>query len=457
MPSGSFFGIETGLRALRTAQTSLDTASHNIANVNTPGYSRQRAERKAADPYTVPAANRRVGAYQIGTGVEAVSIQQARDYALDEQARVGYGDRAALLARRDALSSIEAVLGEPGKDALSAGMTRFFNTFQDLANDPESAAARRAALAGAAEVAGSFRQIRRQIDDIDAGLAASVQGQLGEVNGLAAQIAALNAEIRQLTAQGDQPNDLRDRRGLLLDELAKKVNTTVLPAADGTLSVQIGGAILVRGAFAEPIADVSELTATGDLRGGELRGLLEARGRIEQQRGELDGLANTFAEQVNALHQAGRDGTGASGLALFTGTNAKDIALNLEVAGRPERIAASGAASAAASNADTALAIAGLANRRVTAGPVRNETLRDYWSGVTAGLGAEVRALEQGADGADAFVAQLEARRDAVSGVSLDEEMADLVKFQRSYQAAARLISLSDELTEGLLATFGAR
>jgi flagellar hook-associated protein 1 FlgK len=456
---GPFFGVESGLRALRTAQAAMDTASHNIANVNTPGYSRQRVEYQVTDPYTVPSQWYKIGALQIGTGIQARAITQARDNALDGQVRAGYSDREALIAQQGALTQVEEAIGEPGANGLNAAMTRLFNTFHDLANNAESAPLRSAVVASAGTLTSTFRQVHERLQNVQEGLDTRINFGVSEINGIAKQIATLNTEIRKVLAQGDQPNDLRDQRNNLLDALAKKANATVIPAADGTLTVQVGGVALVRGTADYPLAGLSDLTANGDLVSGEMKGLLDARARVTVYQNNLDGLAATFISQVNTLHQGGLDKTGAAGVALFTGTGASDIAINPLVAANPDRIAAAAAptppATFAVGNGDNALAIADLAGKKITSGAVSNQSLRDFWGGAASTLGVEVKTLNGNVSGHDAFVKQLEGRREAISGVSLDDEMADLIKFQRAYQAAAKLISISDEMTATLINAFG--
>jgi len=453
-----FFGVETGLRALRTAQAALDTASHNIANANTPGYSRQRVEFQQTEPYTLPSQWRQIGALQIGTGVAARAITQARDAALDTQLRGAYGDQGAMTAKQRALSEVEEAVGEPGPNGISAALARLFNSFQDLSVNPESTAARHAVTASAAGVTGVFRRIAGRLDDTEAGLQTRVQTGVAEVNDIARQIAQINTQIRKVLVQGDQPNDLRDQRNMLLDRLAKKANITTVANPDGTMSVAIGGTFVVQATEDAPLAGIADLTANGDLTGGELRGYLDAQAEVRAFAADLDGLANAFLTEVNTLHQNGLDKNGASGVALFTGANARDLTINPIVAADPDRVAAaSNTLPFAVGNGENALVLAGLATRALTSGPLNNESLRDFWGGAASRLAVRVQSLDGDAESQDAFVRQFQSRREAISGVSLDDEMADLVKFQRAYQAAARIISMADELTGDLIASFGGR
>jgi flagellar hook-associated protein 1 FlgK len=454
-----FNGIETGLRALRTAQAGVDTASHNIANANTPGYSRQRVEYQVTDPYAPPSQWYRIGAMQIGTGVEARTITQARDQSLDAQLRQGYTARGALLARQSALKGVEDAVGEPGSFGINAGLTALFNAFQDLASAPESTALRSAAITGAASLAATFRQVAGRIGDVQNDLDGRVRAGVEEINNAASQIAALNREIRKVVAHGDQPNDLRDQRNTLFDTLSKKANTVLIPAADGTVTVQIGGVAVVRGGDAFPVADINALTADGDLAGGELKGLVDAQARVGAYRADLDALVQTFLAQANAQHQAGLDRNGNPGAALFTGAGAADIAVNAAIAADPQLLAAASVptppSTFAVGNGENALAMAGLATKKLSGGAFANDTLREFWGSRAAVLGVEVQAIGGAVRGQDAFVRQMEGRREAISGVSLDDEMADLVRFQRAYQAASKLISISDQMTETLINTFG--
>lgn len=456
-----FFGIETGLRALRTAQVAMDTASHNIANVNTPGYSRQRVEVQVTDPYTTPSQWYKIGTLQIGTGVEARTITQARNNALDTQLRQGFGDREEVVARRDALAQAEDALGEPGPYGISASLTRLWNGFHELSGNAESVPLRSAVAAGAGAVTAAFRQTASRLNNVAKGIDNQIEAGINEINGIAEQIASLNIEIRKVLAQGDQPNDLRDIRGNLIDTLSKKANTVVIPAPDGTLTVQIGGVAVVRGTKSYPVGGLSDLTADGSLVRGELKGLLDAQTLVASYQRDLDGLATTLRDQVNTLHRAGvaKDGT-TTNLDLFTGTGAIDLEVNPTITADPALLAAARVvppATFAVGNGDNALRIGELATQPLTAGPLTSTTLRDFWGGVAARLGVEVKDANDALSGHDAFVKQLESRREALSGVSLDEEMADLVRFQRAYQAAAKLISISDEMTATLINAFGGR
>lgn len=460
-----FFGVESGIRALRTAQAAMDTAAHNIANVNTPGYSRQRVEYQVTDPYTVPSQWYKIGALQIGTGVQARAITQARDNALDVQARAGYSDREALIAQRDALTQVEEAVGEPGPNGLNSAMTRLFNAFHDLANNAESAPLRSAVVSSAGMLTSTFHQMHERIDNVQKGITARRDSDTAEINAASQQIATLNVAIRKVLAQGDQPNDLRDQQNSLLDTLAKKVNITVIPAGDGTISVQVGAASLVRGATAYAVDAPESLppgqTFAQNITGGAMRGLLDAQARVQAYQSDLDGLARAFMNQVNTLHTSGLDRNGDPGVALFTGTGAADMATNPTLTNDANLIAAASVPAPgqafAVGDGSIALAIADLANKPVTDGAVSGETLRDFWGGRAASLGVEVKTLDGSVAANDTFVKQLENRRDAISGVSLDDEMADLVRFQRAYQAASRLIAISDEMTATLISSFGGR
>jgi flagellar hook-associated protein 1 FlgK len=281
------------------------------------------------------------------------------------------------------------------------------------------------------------------------------------VNSAAQQIAKLNTEIRKVVASGEQPNDLRDQRNNLLDDLSKKANLTVLPQADGSVTVQIGGTAIVRGGDSMAITDAAQLAASGDLTSGEMKGLIDAQAIVKTNLDNIDAMAKALMTTVNQVQQNGVDLTGTPGVAFFAGTGAGDIAVNPTLANDPGKIAASSTpvppATFAVGNGDNAQVFADLGQTKVTTGPITNQSLRDYWSAQAATLGVEVSALNSNVTGQDSFVKQLESRRDSVSGVSLDDEMADLIKFQRAYQAAAKLISVSDEMTQTLLNAFGSR
>lgn len=211
MPISTFMGLNTSLRGLLTEQRALDVTSHNIANANTEGYSRQEATRRPTDAMGVPAG-------QIGTGVDVTSYRRIRDSFLDLQFRAqnmqaGYGS-----ARADALEQAEMRLAEPGENGISARLSSFWSSWSDLANTPESGAARAALIEDAQTLVSSINALDDGFETVQTQAAQQLElltGDGGELEGMARELAGLNGAIADSQRNGAQPNDLLDRRDLL--------------------------------------------------------------------------------------------------------------------------------------------------------------------------------------------------------------------------------------------------
>jgi flagellar hook-associated protein 1 FlgK len=318
----TFGGLNTLLRSLQAHQEALNVTNHNIANANTDGYSRQVANLAATPAYTAPGANRPSGmALQVGTGVEVTEVRRARDVYLDLEFRAQSQRGARWQTLADGLRQIEGIMGEPGENGLQQRVTAFFNAWSDLANNPESTAVRATVRAEGEALAASFNETGRLLEQARQGFDTAVTGKLAEAGDLAAEVASLNGQIARLAALGDQPNDLRDRRDLVLDRLVDLTGATYKETASGSVTVTLGGRVLVADDRATSLVVETRTTAGGGLvrqafwpqdgaavtiDGGTLAGLIELRDRIvPEQARQLDLLASSIANAVNTLHRQG--------------------------------------------------------------------------------------------------------------------------------------------------------
>jgi flagellar hook-associated protein 1 FlgK len=460
--TSAFFGLNTALRALNAAQTQLDTAAHNTANASTPGFSRQRVTIVASEPFSYPSFNRTGLPGQIGSGVTVAAIERARDGFLDIQIRTqsetsGYWD-----AKRDELSKVETVFPEPSDAGLGTVMSRFWSAWQDVAANPTSTAARAALTEQAGSLAARLNSDSGQLATIAQGIDAEVTSRVGEINDIARQLAGLNDQIQRVVVSGDNANDLADQRDLLLDRLSRILPTTVQPQSDGTVTVLVGGTDLVNHGMARPITAATNVAGHVDPRwsdgskvalgAGELAGVVEIRdATLASYRTSLNTLAKGIADAVNLVHQGGTDATGAAGLAFFTytlGNEAGSLAVNAAIAADPRLVAAAGApnqpgdGSVAASIADLRTALLFGSG---------SQTASDVYAGLVSRIGSDTRQGTEMAANQALVVGHLENRRESVSGVSLDEEATDMIRFQHAYQAAARVITAVDEMLDLLI------
>ena len=460
-------GIEIGRRALQAQQTALQVTSHNIANANTPGFSRRTVELQNTPG--VPGG--------VGTGVDAAGIVRERNVFLDAQARAEQQVLGRWEAMERALSGVEAIFNEPtgagSSEAgtifnepsglgLSGSLSRFWNAWQDLANVPESGAARAAVRQEADFLVTTLHQIHTQLRDSRQGLDDEVVQQVSQINQILDSLAAINGEMPRSGADGGSGGDLADERDRLLEELSRRVDISVLEKDNGQVSVLLSGHNLVQATnvahldvrsvnqkdFPTSIIFFADDGSLTPIREGELRGLMEVRDRtIPDFLGRLDALAATMVQEVNRLHRTGTGSTGSTAVDFFDNskTSASNIALDDRIIADLNTIAASGDGNEGDNR--VALAISALRNADdLTA--LGGDTVEGFYFALLGEVGARSKEAQTMAENHRLFASQIDNRRQAVRGVSLNDEAAQLVLYQRAYQAAARTVSVIDDLME---------
>ncbi len=434
MSISTFSGLQTALRGILAQQRALDVTSHNVANANTVGYSRQEAVLAASPALRIAAGALQDGAgAELGTGVDVVAYRRMRDQFLDLQYRAQSMRLGGLAAQVRGLEQVEVALAEPGENGIAAQLGKFWSGWEDLANAPESQATRQALIEGAQGLATSVATLDSQLATA-AEQAAAEYGSLtaagGEVGQMAAEIAKLNEAIRSSLTSGATPNDLYDRRDLLLDKLSGLAQVTVTDLGNGTIEVGFGDA-------ATPL--VAETTVTWPQALSEPKGKLGAlielsapTGTVASYRAELDAFAQGLAETVNAIHVSG------GGPAFFSFTPGS-AAATLAVAVGTAEVQTSVTAASGAN--DIALAI----------GALRGGAADQAYASFVSRIGTEMSDARRAEANAEALVGAVEDRRQSTSGVSLDEEMTNLIRFQRGYQASARAMTSFDEALDVLI------
>ncbi len=465
MPS-TFFGLNTALSGLVAQQRALDTTMHNLANVNTEGYTRQRVGMNAALPFSNPALNNAVGPGQIGTGVQIADFTRLRDEFVDVQFRAQTAAQGQFEARSDALQRLNEVIDEPGETGLSGLMGRYWSSWQALSLNPSSPSVREAVRAAGDQLAIGFKDTRAQLvasqDEANARITATVD----EVNLLAGQVNDLNQAIAKVVAVGKAPNDLIDQRDLLIDRISKSANTAVTPVGTtGKITVALGGQVLVNGATdtvntvavsgAGVVTVGAPVAAVAD---GALRGYIDVRDTViggpTGYLAGLDTLAASLITEVNARHSTGFALDGTTGNAFFAGTDAATIGLSPAVTGSTDKIAAANAAGELPGGGDNAVDLAQLKHVVLTIG-ASTATLDGYWGAMVSRLGVDTDQAMRLAQVQQSVLDVATGRRDAASGVSMDEEVADMVRFQQSYNAAARMITTLDGMLETIVNRMG--
>lgn len=449
-------GLETAVKALRAHQLAVDIAAHNIANANTPGYSRQRVLLR---PLGYDAPDTWGGGLlgRPGLGVDASDVHRVRDVFLDYQQRNAISQREQAKAQASVLERAELIFNDPSDEGLSVLLANFWNAWHDVVSDPESSAARTTLVHVTATLAGRIRRAYTNLVDQQTNLNLRVEALAGEINAAVEEIARLNEQIKQVQLLGQPANDLRDRRDLLLDQLAGIGNISYTEEPDGTVTLTFGNVQLVSGITARTVETYSvggmlHIRTTDDntavtVTGGELRGVLDARDTdFPALIGKLETFASTLITQVNAIHATGYGLDGLTGRDFFTGTGAADIDIHPDLVADPDRI---GAASAPDAPGDGTVA-RDLANLRF-ASVLGGRTFEEYYANMVAILGADVNRAKGLAKSNELLTTHLETLRQSVQGVNIDEEVANLAAAQYAYQAAARVITTIDQMLDTLI------
>ena len=425
----SLQGLQTALSGLLAEQQAMDITGHNIANANTEGYTRQTAVLDPNRPLEVAALSNVTGqGGQLGTGVGVEAYERIRNAYLDAQYRTQNSSLSGASTQAEELGQAQAAFNEPSTSGLASSLSAFWSAWTNLANSPTSEAAKEGVVAAGRQLASSLNQVSTQLATVTAQAGEQFEaraGAGGEVASDAKQIAQLNGQIKLAEESGQQPNDMLDRRDLLLDKLSALAQVKVTTGADGVDTVSFGDAAkpLVEGTTVNwPQAITS--AAGGQL--GALLGLTGPKGGLTELRTRLDGVAATLAESVNALHTS---------TPFFSGTTAATIA----VAVTPAQVQTSSTAAAGAN--DVALAIASL----------RGGAADQSYSSVIERMGSEVQGARNEQANLQTTVTAISNQRQSVSGVSLDEEMTNLMSYQRAYQASARTLTAMDDMLETLI------
>lgn len=569
----TFLGLEMGRRALQSQQRALDVTGHNIANANTDGYSRQRVTMEATNPIYYPGFHKPFGAGQVGTGVAVEEIKRIRDSFTDAQIRKESSPAGEWEARSATLQKLEAIVNEPSDTGIRTLLTQFWEGIQTLTTRPEDGSVRAIVRQRGIDLTSTFNHMDRSLSELQSDIDKSIRVKVDEINNIAHQITGLNGEIVQIETSGDNANDLRDKRDLLVDQLSKIIKVEVSEGATGAYTVTVNGYPLVRELITNQMAAVqgppdnfssvewSDGTPVS-IRSGELKGLLYSRDNIvEGHRNELNKLAMRFMALFNGQHQLGYgldsntnvpvytpgatgvsasltaaaapsgldfsgnpqtlvvmadggdpqvikldqdysdvnglstainslltgvttsvDGSGnlvftsnstgtnssvivtgeAAGIlgfgrVFFNGTSAGDVRVDQSIDNTDYIAAAAGPLAGvppAVAPGDNGNALL-LAELKHDARAMGTSTFDDYYRGLVAQVGVDTLAAERMSENQNLLLEQLDQQKQMISGVSLDEEMTSMIKFQHAYNAAARVVTSMDEMLDTIINRLG--
>lgn len=328
----TFSGIELGKRSIMAHTDAITTAGHNISNANTEGYSRQRVQLKEFDPLYKPDLERAERAGMIGQGMDSQSINRVRDELLDQRITEQQHSESYWETRSKYYTMIEQIYNEPDDVSIRSNMDKFWEGWQELSVHPESQAARQAVVTRGESLADSIKTKWEALMGVGNLINGDIEATVKQVNDYTRQIASLNAEIVRSRGMGDNPNDLLDRRDLLVDKLSKIINITSDRRDSDEFMVHLDGHVLVQGGIArgfelETVVDNNGYDKlvwkdTGNnavIKGGTLGALIELRDvDIRSEVQSLNTMTMNFSDLVNDIHRNGYGANNVTGLDFFT-------------------------------------------------------------------------------------------------------------------------------------------
>lgn len=522
--TSTFHGIETSKRALFVNTTSMQTLGHNIANASTEGYSRQRVNQTEARPIWAMGMTRSQQAGMLGTGVEYGSITRVRDSFLDTQYRRENQFLGSWEVLNATMVSIQGIVNEPSTSGLSTVMDDFWNSWETLNRDPSLLSARVAVAGAASNLTDTFQHISEAMTNLTNDITSNIDKKVLEANNLLDNIARLNVLIRDNESFGDNANDYRDQRDLLIDQLSTIVDVQYTEDAVGMINITAAGTGVLTGDAVTYLTTANAATATA----GQLNGYTKSLAEAQTVRDQLNAMVNTLVtgdikvtlsngyvtphqmvaennvtiidtngnpatvtagttipagttvtssmevmvKGFNGLHELGYTLTEptTSGVPFFVSTSGSftidDIRVNPDILADTNKIAASskyetvgGVDKVIRGNSDVANALASLRDALFTfpsaLTSLSKGTTDDYFRALVGDLGIRASNTERNYQNQQSMADNLQIQRQSVSGVSLDEELADMIRFQQAYNAAARNMTTVDEMLDRVINSMG--
>lgn len=483
----TFSGISIALRALQAQQVSLDVTGHNVANVNNPNFSHQEAIHVATRPYPTPTLGFTPSSGQVGTGVEISQIRRRRDDFVEIRLRQQLHSLHYWESLQEGLTQIELFFNEPSESGIHSALDLFWDSLQDLSREPEFEAVREVVVQRAQVLVEAIRNTREHLQEMRGSINRDIPLKVSEINSLAARLADLNVQIGKISATGSLPNDLMDARDALLEDLSRLVDIEVVPDHANMIAVTIGGASLVhrssfyglsinRVPYETEGYEKNEIfwTASGapvEIRSGELGGLHQLRDvEVQGFMNDLDEWTLSLATAFNAIHREGYDLDGerdpeSGDFFVFANQEESFAALNIrvnpQIAADVRLIRAAYSEEEAANNGEEKIGVGNgrnalrLAQLRFEPPAGLEATIGDSFNSIIASLGVVAQKSQKMVENEEVLAGHLADLRESVSGVSLDEEMANMIRFQHAYHAAARLMSAVDETLDVIINRLG--
>lgn len=416
--SGLLSTLNTAKSGMNVSQVAIQTTSHNISNINTPGYSRQRVNQSASSPYSMPGKNSNFGAGQIGTGAQIDDVTRIRNSFYDYQYRSESHQYGNTSVKYEYFKNIEGIFNEPSDTAISSSLNSFFNSWSELSKDPQSSGVKSVVIENGKYLSNSINSAFKRLESLEEGLDKQSEYIMDEVNSMLSQLDKLEKNIKIIQGSGKSPNDFLDKRDQLLDNLSFKLN----------INDKDVKATLKKAYDANGKVTLDDLTKSGVKISGELEGTLSMKQEINKYKDGLKQLANTITSNVNK----------AAGQEIFKAKDGELISINSEMLQEPEKINVT---------ADIALKVYELKSEKVNING-KDMTINTFYNSMIQDLGQSSAAVIRDESNQSKLLENIDSSRSSVSGVSLDEEMISLVQLQHTYSANAKVMSTIDSLLD---------
>jgi flagellar hook-associated protein 1 FlgK len=457
----------TGVSGLLGAQARLATVGHNIANADTDGYSRQRVGMNTRTPT-------RFGLKGfIGGGTDFAYVRRSHDSFIELQSLRDRGERGYYAGRERSLALLERLYNDGSSATVGDAFDDFFNQARELSQDPGRSGSRRSFVSSAESIARVFRNLAADASTVQAGIDDTIRARVGRINMLGETIARANAQIVAVELNARMANDTRDQRDAAIRELSDLIDVKTMKQADGSITVDVAnGYNLVQSDMNATIAvlpdaanqgylSVEFVSINGDrvditsrINQGELGGLLDVRDNvIGTAIDEINNLALTFVNEVNNIHAAGFGLDGVDGRPLFDpiavpGLAASQVRVNAAIDADSDLVAAASVAAGLPGDNENILAMADLQDQVFVA--LGGQGLDRHYAELMHAVGATVSTNRRSAEFHQVRFDQTESLRESVEGVSMDDEMLDLMRFQKHFQANTKIIQAVSDLMDSV-------
>jgi flagellar hook-associated protein 1 FlgK len=447
------FNIARG--ALMTSQAELDTTSHNIANANTDGYTKQKVVTEASTPLQTTYGF-------LGSGVQIDSIIRVRNSYVDEQTMNLNSDLNEATVQQQSMSNVESIFNETSGNGLSDQLNNLFAAFQSLAQNPEDDGIRQTVMQAGQQVATTFNIMNNKLKDIQYQVGQEINSDVGKINQLSSTIANINSKILASGGAANASPDLLDQMDNAISQMSDLVNVKVTTDPTGVTNVTAGGAVIVAAGTAYAFktnqtssgitVGRSDSSQSATISSGELSGLLSSfNGNIASFAGQLDNIANALVQTVNAFHSTGytlsTNGNPAqTGKVFFSGNSAGSIAISSDIVSNLDNIAAS--SSGDPGDGGNATAIANVLNAPVMSG---RQSIVNAYQGLIGQVGIASQQASDSVQTLQISQNQMKSFQNSISGVSLDEELTNMIQYQHSFEAAAKIVTTTDEMYQTII------